>query len=421
MTRFINHDFDHKPWNKSNEFDLHIAPKPNKSVSLKDERFNRLTLTCAISLYHVDDVASFLQKYEHVTNQLACIVRCFLELDFLKVMYCAGALIGLHLVEPYLSLTTSADTTYTKIIPAFQQLYEELMAVDAATFLNVDQPALKFVSTERFQHTRNDEDICKAIVKVATAFQPQVTKLLKMILPKLAAGFQKQKGDIFGFSDFDESARSSVANMDLQKMDKAPIHNLAAERSVGFVNYELSRRGAKQLGSASASQVKAKSTDLIDRREPGSFRSYGSVVRKGGRMPEIILAWNRKQEELKKQGLQDKEIVNVAVDRRRNKDLDALKGLGGPFTAAAAVDEYIAASDIEGIKLGRLYLEVRYARDTSLSLPKTSDLFSLMKDHTKLPINTYAVNLKMYLSNITSSAQVTLDDFTEAMDRILDQ
>ena len=37
-----------------------------------------------------------LQKYEHVMNQLACIVRCFLDLDFSKVMYCAGALIVLH-------------------------------------------------------------------------------------------------------------------------------------------------------------------------------------------------------------------------------------------------------------------------------------------------------------------------------------
>ena len=108
-TRLINHDFDHKLWNKSNEFDLHIAPRPNKYVSLKDERFIRLMLTCAISLYHVDDVASFLQKYEHVTNQLACFVRCFVGLDFLKVMYCAGALIGLHLVEPYLSRTQSSD------------------------------------------------------------------------------------------------------------------------------------------------------------------------------------------------------------------------------------------------------------------------------------------------------------------------
>ena len=113
ITRLINNDFDHKPWNKSQEFDMHITPKKNMSVSLKDEGFNRLPLTCAVTLYHFDDVASFLDKFQHVTNQLACIVRCFLDLEFLKVMLCIGALLGVHLVEPFLILTTSTAMTYS--------------------------------------------------------------------------------------------------------------------------------------------------------------------------------------------------------------------------------------------------------------------------------------------------------------------
>ena len=91
---------------------MHITPKKNMSVSLKDERFNRLLLTCAVTL-HFDDVnvASFLDKFQHVTNQLACIVRCFLDLEYLKVMLCIDALLGVHLVEPFLILTTSTAMT----------------------------------------------------------------------------------------------------------------------------------------------------------------------------------------------------------------------------------------------------------------------------------------------------------------------
>ena len=66
---------------------MFISPKVNKSVSLKDERFNRITLTCAVGMYHLEDVASFLQKFEHVTNELTCIVRCFLDLDLFKPMF----------------------------------------------------------------------------------------------------------------------------------------------------------------------------------------------------------------------------------------------------------------------------------------------------------------------------------------------
>ena len=93
------------------------------------------------------------------------------------MMYCAGALLGLHLIKPYLSLTMSAEATYSKIIPAFQQLYQELKEVDVATLLQVQEPAFKFVSKERFQDTKYDEDIRDAILKVATSFQPQVINL----------------------------------------------------------------------------------------------------------------------------------------------------------------------------------------------------------------------------------------------------
>lgn len=420
MTRLISHDFDHKPWNKAGEFDIHIAPKSNKCVTLKDERFNRLTLTCAISLYHMNDLASFLQKYENVTNQLACIVRCFLDLDFLKVMYCSGALIGLHLIEPFLSLTMSSATRYSKLIPAFKELHHDLTHADPAMLLNLDEPAFQFVSKERFLQTRYDDDICAELAIVIELYQVQLIKLLQMTLPSLAAGFEKQKGDIFGFGDYNEECSHSLSSMDVQKLDQAPVHNLDAERSVGFVNYELCRRGAKQLGCASSSQVKAKASDLIEQFPSGSFQKFVKVVKKGGKIPEIMLAWNSKQDELRKKGLQDKEISNVAVDRRRNKDLETLKSMGGPFTSSTQVDQYLQNPDLEElVKVGRMFLEVRYARDTSLSLPKTSDIFRLMKEHKRLPSTIYGINIKVYLDNIVSKADVTLADFDQAINLLL--
>jgi len=334
ITRLINHDFDHKSWNKANEFDSHIAPKKNKSVSLKDERFNRLTLTCAIVLYHLDDVTSFLEKFKHVTNQLACIVRCFIDLDFLKVLYCAGALVGLHIVEPFLSLTTSSSTTYAKLIPAFKQLYDDLISADPTDLMNVNSPAFQFVSQERFNQTRYDDDICKSLESIISGMRDEVKKDLTMILPKLAEGFKNQKGDIFGFGeDFNKESEYALARMDSGKLEKAPIHNPTAERSVGFVNYELQRRGAKQLACASSVEAKSKSADLIESQPSGTYSKYTKLVQRGGIIPEIMEAWSKRQEELMKQGLENKEIANVAVDRRRNRDLDTLKSMGGPFTS----------------------------------------------------------------------------------------
>ena len=60
-------------------------------------------------------------------------------------------------------------------------------------------------------------------------------------------------------------------------------------------------------------------------------------------------------------------------------------------------------------------------RDTALSIPKTSDIFRLMKDHKKLPTEKYATKLNVYLSNIRSKAEVTIDDFDKAIEAILTQ
>ena len=409
----VGHAFDHKSWNKAKEFDAHIAPKLNKVMRQQDERFNRLTITCAIVLYHIDDVESFLERFEHVTNQLACIVRCFLDLEFLKVLYCAGALIGLHLVEPFLSLTTSSTMTYSKLIPAFQTLYEDLLRTDSARLMNTETPAFQFVSQERFDQCKYDDEICDAIKVSVEGMENEIQSVLDMILPKLAAGFKKQKGDIFGLEG--EDSEYSLSKMDPEKLEKAPIHNLNAERSVGFINYELHRRGAKELPCASSSQVKAKSTDLIDKRPSGSYRAYRTLVSPGGRLPQIMQEWNEKQDDLVEQGLDIKQAANVAVDKRRNRDLQELKQQGGPFTSSEEVDEYINSGITEDLKNKRLYLEIRYARDMSLSIPKGSDIFRLKRNYKNLPTNTYATNLKVYLRNVTCKTSVSFTEFVSAV------
>ncbi|KAK6170819.1 hypothetical protein SNE40_019121 [Patella caerulea] len=117
-----------------------------------------------------------------------------------------------------------------------------------------------------------------------------------------------------------------------------------------------------------------------------------------------------------KQGIGNKEIANVAVDKRRNRDLDALKAMGGPFTSCKQVDIYLRDMTInETAKNNRFFLEVRYARDTALSVPKYSDILGLKKDYKNLPSNIYATNLKIYLGNVTAKTTVTFGDFSQAL------
>ncbi|KAL4236509.1 hypothetical protein ACF0H5_004895 [Mactra antiquata] len=169
-----------------------------------------------------------------------------------------------------------------------------------------------FVSQERFRQNRYDDNICIALNKTTEELHNEVVKVLSMLLPKLAKGFQNQKGEIFGLGD-KGTTDYSLSEMNREKLDKAPIHNVTAERSVGFINYELQRRGSKQLASASAVQVKSKSADLIEKQPSGTYAKYKQLVKGCGKIPEIMTEWNKKQEELLKQGLEKKKIANVVV------------------------------------------------------------------------------------------------------------
>ena len=73
--KLISRDYDHKPWNYSNLFEKHIHPWKNYAVGFKTHRFERFVDTCAYAVHHHDDLESFLDKYENVTNTLACIIR----------------------------------------------------------------------------------------------------------------------------------------------------------------------------------------------------------------------------------------------------------------------------------------------------------------------------------------------------------
>ena len=142
-----------------------------------------------------------------MTNQLACIVRCFLDLEYLKVMLRIGALLGVHLVEPFFDI----DNIYcndTKLIPAFQQLYHDLLETEPCKLLNLNKAAFTFVSDSQFIHSRYALEICRSIEAICEEYKPQVLKILKVILPALAEALQTQKGEIFGFGSYNENSHS---------------------------------------------------------------------------------------------------------------------------------------------------------------------------------------------------------------------
>ena len=241
---------------------------------------------------------------------------------------------------------------------------------------------------------------------------------LKILLPKLANGWEKQRGDSFQFGDKQDAACSmKIANYDQEKLKDAPISNLSAERSVGAINYELKIRGNKQLKAASACHVKHKAAELMEGKEMP--KKFSQLTKKGGALPQIIKEWEEGQMKLMKEGLAKTEVASLAADKQRNSDLAKLRELDGPFTTPEAVDKFFASKDVsEEDKNKRMYIEVRHAKNSSLSFPKSSEVFRLKKQGKNLSTDTYVSNLKAYLSRITCHVNLDIHDFKDALDKL---
>ena len=85
LNNFINKDYSAKPWNRYTHFTNFIRPKRNFSLSLKDHRFNRLNECATSILYHMDDIASYLEQFSNIINGITLIDRSFLEMEVLNL------------------------------------------------------------------------------------------------------------------------------------------------------------------------------------------------------------------------------------------------------------------------------------------------------------------------------------------------
>ena len=113
--------------------------------------------------------------------------------------------------------------------------------------------------------------------------------------------------------------------------------------------------------------MKAQSYELLE-LDSTILREHRKISRETN---ELTKSWVEQQNQLTCARVSKKETENLKIDKRRKSNLSKLKDMVGPFVSAPEVDMYVAREDfMPKEKDTRLYLEVRYARDSCLSLPK---------------------------------------------------
>ena len=189
-------------------------------------------------------------------------------MTLLKPVFCAAALIEIHVTIPFQSLLAANETNHSTLLSAFPILYAELNAVNPEDLCTTTNQVFHFkdIFKNVLKHTK--DVILHSIATNVSEYKSEVVSLLKLMLPKLADGIST-RGKIFGFGPEAESQSttfkiSSATNEELHKLDTTATHNLGEERSVGLMNYELGIRGKSNLETSSRKLILNKSFDLLN-------------------------------------------------------------------------------------------------------------------------------------------------------------
>ena len=411
LSNFINKENSAKPWNRHTHFSEFISPKTNLSISLKDHRFNRLQDCCMILLHHIDDIANYLNSFENITNNMAIIDRSFVEMvDVLKPLYAAVALLGIHITRPFHSLLLHEDTNYDTLLTAFPKLYDELsgpIASDPSCMLTKSK-VFTFVSDDIFKMSQPKDILVNNMLASCDEYKIEICRILKLCLIKFADGFLKQKGAIFGFGSTAADDTGTVLKIcevvdpaEKKLLLKAPLHNLGEERNVGLLNYEIGFRGHKHLETVSQKMVQSKSNDLTR----GKFGELKRFRKQASDIKELKYQWTKKMEALQKEGLSIQEVECLVLEKKKLEDLQYLKAqtsIAGPLTSVQEL-ENLLQMDLPDAELNkRLYVEVRYKKNTSTSIKKSSSMFRLKSSGKNLASEDYIQNIKQYFGCISS-------------------
>ena len=235
------------------------------------------------------------------------------------------------------------------------------------------------------------------------------------MLSGMAEGFSTQRGKTFGFGPEAEKSGmtfkvSTATEEEMQKLNSTAVHNLGEERSVGNINYELGIRGKRNLEASSKKLLLNKSFDLLEKS--GDLPKFQSFRTAAQDIKLMKIEWNEKMRKMEETGNLKKDVDNNHIESVKYRDLEYLKEKNGLFTTAEEVRDFDANIPESSEKNKRLYIEVRCAKNSCLSLKHTASVFRLKKDHKNLSSKEYVENLCQYLSDARNKTALTAADLS---------
>ena len=174
--------------NRSSHFEKFIAPIKNESLSFKDHRFNRIFDCSAVILHHLDDIKKYLEQNQHLLNAISNIDRGFLDMEILKPIFCATALMGMYITGLLMSISIDTDTNYSTFMPIFPKLNNDMITTHPHYLLQTFECVVSFALTKIFKQEAPTAAILNSFNDSLQEYRTEVGKVLSLFLKAFSSG-----------------------------------------------------------------------------------------------------------------------------------------------------------------------------------------------------------------------------------------
>ena len=419
MLRLVAPELQHKPWNYYSKFALHLQDNGVQQVlfEYKDSRFGCLSRAAGVMVFLLPWMEDFLDENPQITNRLACIVRGFLNVEYLKPTFAVFAALGIQLIEPFYSVTIAKGATHSNLQVYYRTLHDQLSQDVTADFFSFNEPWFDCVQQNLFEAVKKSysQQVVSAVTSIASEYIDECITLCNFLLPELKIVLGRQRRD-YGIST--EFPAQYPIEEQASNIDDTPVTNIAMERLCGQVDYRLHK--LKHLEAVSRSIILQQITELRQESDV-SFRSFKEEATK---VKDLKLTWSKQMQERFAQGASEKEAVALVKETKRLELLEKLKEDGGPFTNAPEVDVFMQGKKTAAQKQKRMKMEIKFARESSKYLPKSDLLFRIQvtlpnKKRRDKTAEEFAIALKAILGKRGNpDSEVTYEQFRDSLKKI---
>ena len=196
MLKLVAPEYKQKSWNYFGLYTNYLEQRELDLTlySYKDHRFGCLSRAAAVLLNNFEHLAGFLSDNPHISNKLACLVRELMNLPHLRVVYCAFASLGVHLIEPFYARSITQGATHSELKVFYKNIYDCLISQKAhSEFLTFSKPFFPGVSEMLLKGVKNSYGMSalQSVMEVAQEHEEDVL----LLIPQLGQTLAKQRRD----------------------------------------------------------------------------------------------------------------------------------------------------------------------------------------------------------------------------------